>query len=151
MSEITNEELDSFWAFLQKKFQQEFAAVSYQTWIESAQPLKLENQKIYIAVPSALHKDYWERNISTKVVEAAYEYGNQEIVPVVLLQSEIKKQTMPATQTANQPASAQKTPLEAAHLNSKYTLPLLWSFLKNLEPCIIRYSFTAAWVWAKRI
>ena len=60
MSEITNEELDSFWAFLQKKFQQEFAAVSYQTWIESAQPLKLENQKIYIAVPSALHKDYWE-------------------------------------------------------------------------------------------
>ena len=121
MSEITNEELDSFWAFLQKKFQQEFAAVSYQTWIESAQPLKLENQKIYIAVPSALHKDYWERNISTKVVEAAYEYGNQEIVPVVLLQSEVKKQTMPATQTANQPASAQKTPLEAAHLNSKYT------------------------------
>lgn len=121
MSEITNEELDSFWAFLQKKFQQEFAAVSYQTWIESAQPLKLENQKIYIAVPSALHKDYWERNISTKVVEAAYEYGNQEIVPVVLLQSEIKKQTMPATQTANQPASTQKTPLEEAHLNSKYT------------------------------
>lgn len=124
VAEITNGELDSFWEFLQKKFKQEFAAVSYQTWIESAQPIKLENQKIYIAVPSGLHKDYWERNISTKVVEAAYEYGNQEIVPVVILESELKKPTTTATLNPTTETSEniqKKSPLQEAHLNSKYT------------------------------
>ncbi|UQS82938.1 chromosomal replication initiator protein DnaA [Bombilactobacillus folatiphilus] len=112
--------MDSFWEFLQKKFQQEFAAVSYQTWIESAQPLKLENQKIFICVPSSLHKEYWERNISTKVVEAAYEYSNQEIVPVILLPNDLKT-TQPKTQTDNTAPQATNHLVREAHLNSKYT------------------------------
>nr|WP_194946735.1 chromosomal replication initiator protein DnaA [Bombilactobacillus apium] len=111
--------MDSFWKFLQQKFQQEFAAVSYQTWIESAHPLKLEDQKIYITVPSSLHKEYWERNISTKVVEAAYEYGNQEIVPVILLTSDLQKQRL--QKSPHPTAAATPSPLAEAHLNSKYT------------------------------
>ncbi|WP_309109317.1 chromosomal replication initiator protein DnaA [Bombilactobacillus bombi] len=120
---MTNGELDSFWSYLQKKFKQEFAPVSYQTWIESAQPIKLEQQKIYITVPSALHKEYWERNISTKVVEAAYEYGNQEIVPVVLLKEDLNKQTDHQKQldSTNIRKTGPQSPLQKAHLNSKYT------------------------------
>ena len=119
VSEITNGELDSFWEFLQAKFKDEFAPVSYQTWIESAHPIKYENQKFFIAVPSSLHKEYWERNISTKVVEAAYEYGNQEIVPVILLEADLQKERN--TPAATEPTATQKSPLAAAHLNSKYT------------------------------
>ena len=119
VSEITNGELDSFWEFLQAKFKDEFAPVSYQTWIESAHPIKYENQKFFIAVPSSLHKEYWERNISTKVVEAAYEYGNQEIVPVILLEADLQKERN--TPAATEPTAMQKSPLAAAHLNSKYT------------------------------
>ncbi|UQS84357.1 chromosomal replication initiator protein DnaA [Bombilactobacillus thymidiniphilus] len=118
---MTNGELDSFWNFLQEKFKKEFAVVSFQTWIESAKPLKLENNNIYIAVPSSLHKEYWERNISTKVVEAAYEYSNQEIVPIVLLNSDVeKKMTQPTSDNQNKVQPAE-SPLQKAHLNSKYT------------------------------
>ena len=119
VSEITNGELDSFWEFLQAKFKDEFAPVSYQTWIESAHPIKYENQQFFIAVPSSLHKEYWERNISTKVVEAAYEYGNQEIVPVILLEADLQKERN--NTAATEPTATQKSPLAAAHLNSKYT------------------------------
>lgn len=124
MAESEKTELDKFWEFIENKFHQKYAPTSYNTWIASAKPVKLEGNKIYISVPSDLHKNYWEKNIVTEIVEAAYEFSGKEIIPVVMLESDEtnnNKETVIDGSKNKEQATILKNGKESAHLNNKYT------------------------------
>ncbi|MGP6140308.1 MULTISPECIES: chromosomal replication initiator protein DnaA [unclassified Jeotgalibaca] len=110
------EDIYSLWRYLQEKFKESLSKVSYDTWIDSAVPVRLTETNIIIEVPSSLHKDYWQNNLATRVVEGIYEFTNKEISPIFM----IKNEEMPAIEK-ERPHVNGKKPFKQAQLNSKYT------------------------------
>lgn len=82
------EDIYSLWQYLQEKFKESLSKVSYDTWIDSAVPIRLTESNIIIEVPSSLHKDYWQNNLATRVVEGIYEFSGKEISPIFMLKNE---------------------------------------------------------------
>lgn len=108
--------MNSFWSYFEEKQKKELQPVSFNTWIKPAIPISMDDTNIIIEVPLALHKDYWERNFTNKIVEAAFELYSRDITPVIRLKSEQPTVKLPENETEQ---IAPKTP--SAHLNSKYT------------------------------
>src|SRR5699024_9851380 len=75
----TMDDLQSLWLYLQGKFKDSLSKVSYDTWILSANPINLTDKTVVIEVPSPLHKEYWENNLTTRTVEFVYEYFGKEV------------------------------------------------------------------------
>ncbi|WP_230914378.1 chromosomal replication initiator protein DnaA [Agrilactobacillus fermenti] len=121
--------LDEIWEYIEQQFHQQFTRIGYQTWIESAKPISLTANTLTIEVPSQLHKEYWEKNILTKIVENVYAHFGFELNPVLT----ITGQTYPNGQNTPDKTSANKAMqskvsenendefLTSSHLNSKYT------------------------------
>ncbi|GKQ43409.1 chromosomal replication initiator protein DnaA [Companilactobacillus sp. RD055328] len=115
MQDNQNIDLNEFWSFIEEKLKSTFEAVSYDTWVKSAKPVALEDNRIIIEVNNAVAQNYWEKNIAQKVVEVAFEHYSTDITPVIKLESEV----IPATQTNdNSPNISDRKP---AALNNKYT------------------------------
>lgn len=110
------EDIYSLWRYLQEKFKESLSKVSYDTWIDSAVPVRLTETNIIIEVPSSLHKDYWQNNLATRVVEGIYEFTNKEISPIFM----IKNEELPIVEQ-DRPIRPEKKPFKQAQLNSKYT------------------------------
>lgn len=110
------EDIYSLWQYLQEKFRETLSKVSYDTWIDSAAPIRLTETNIIIEVPSSLHKDYWQNNLATRVVEGIYEFSGREISPIFM----IKNEEMPAL-SQDSPKKDGKIPFKQAQLNTKYT------------------------------
>lgn len=110
------EDIYSLWRYLQEKFKESLSKVSYDTWIDSAVPVRLTETNIIIEVPSSLHKDYWQNNLATRVVEGIYEFTNKEISPIFM----IKNEEVPTIEQ-ERPIRPEKKPFKQAQLNSKYT------------------------------
>ena len=79
------DDLQTLWNFLKEKFKESLSKVSYDTWIESASPIRITDNNIIIEVPSSLHKEYWENNLATRIVENIYEYSSREISPLFVI------------------------------------------------------------------
>lgn len=111
------EDTKSLWRYLQEKFQESLSKVSYDTWILSAKAINLTDKSIIIEVPSPLHKEYWENNLTTRTVEFLYEYYGREISPVFVTAEEQQK-----TDLSNTEYSDTKTnQTHSTPLNDKYT------------------------------
>ncbi|CRH21902.1 Chromosomal replication initiator protein DnaA (fragment) [Carnobacterium maltaromaticum] len=82
------DDLQSLWNYLKERFKESLAEVSYNTWVKSAHPIRITEQNIIIEVPSSLHKDYWEKNLTTRIVENIYEYSGREISPLFIIKNE---------------------------------------------------------------
>ena len=72
-------DLQELWNYLQEKFQTDLTTVGFNAWIKTAKPLAFRANELLIEVPSVLHKEYWENNLATKVVEGAYEFAEIEL------------------------------------------------------------------------
>ncbi|WP_018659071.1 chromosomal replication initiator protein DnaA [Allofustis seminis] len=103
------------WNFLTQKFKNTLSKVSYDTWIGSADLLEANEQHVRIKVPSTLQKDYWERNLITKVVEYLYEFTQKELTPQLVTEDELKKQLAPT------PSAQTLPPSEKPQLVENYT------------------------------
>lgn len=110
------EDIYSLWRYLQEKFKESLSKVSYDTWIDSAVPIRLTDINIIIEVPSSLHKDYWQNNLATRVVEGIYEFTGKEVSPIFLVKNE---EAPAAAQNNNQ--QSRKGGFKQAQLNPKYT------------------------------
>lgn len=110
------DDLYSLWRYLQDKFKESLSKVSYDTWIDSAVPVRLTETNIIIEVPSSLHKDYWQNNLATKIVEGIYEFSGKEISPIFM----IKNEDMPDIAQPT-PRNKPNRPFKDALLNTKYT------------------------------
>lgn len=114
------DDLQTLWNFLKEKFKESLSKVSYDTWIESANPIRTTEQNIIIEVPSSLHKEYWENNLATKIVENIYEYSSREISPLFVIKNE---QEILETNFEEKSKSIEQTNSfrKDVQLNDKYT------------------------------
>ncbi|GGC95773.1 chromosomal replication initiator protein DnaA [Enterococcus wangshanyuanii] len=74
-------DMESFWKDLENTYQSVLSAPSFDAWIKTAQPLKLENNQLWLEVPSAVHRDYWEKNLAAKIVETGFKLTGAEVMP----------------------------------------------------------------------
>ncbi|GKS55692.1 chromosomal replication initiator protein DnaA [Enterococcus mundtii] len=110
--------LDALWTELKTTYQKELSPASYNTWIETAQPKSLEQSQLVVTVPSKIHKEYWEKNLATKIVEVGYMLTGKEIIPHFVTGEEAEQEEVEEIKTMKVPPI---TPIKKAMLNPKYT------------------------------
>lgn len=110
--------LDALWTELKTTYQKELSPASYNTWIETAQPKSLEQSQLVVTVPSKIHKEYWEKNLATKIVEVGYMLTGKEIIPRFVTGEEAEQEEVEEIKTMKVPPI---TPIKKAMLNPKYT------------------------------
>ena len=74
-------DVESFWHSLEEAYQAILSAPSFDAWIKTTRPLKLDNNQLWLEVPSAVHRDYWEKNLSAKIVETGFKLTGAEVMP----------------------------------------------------------------------
>ena len=110
--------LDALWTELKTTYLKELSPASYNTWIETAQPKSLEQSQLVVTVPSKIHKEYWEKNLATKIVEVGYMLTGKEIIPRFVTGEEAEQEEVEEIKTMKVPPI---TPIKKAMLNPKYT------------------------------
>ncbi|HPR80446.1 MAG TPA: chromosomal replication initiator protein DnaA [Enterococcus sp.] len=80
--------LDAIWKELQDSYKKEMNPVSYNTWIEPATPLSFQNNELIIEVPTAIQKNYWEKNLAGKILETFFMMSGEEILPIFVTPDE---------------------------------------------------------------
>lgn len=91
---------------------------SFGAWVETAEPISLENHIMKIKVLSSLHRDYWTKHLIEKFVEYAYQFTDQDITPEFVTEDEFKTQLAERSATSKK---ENKAPTEDTQLNSRYT------------------------------
>ncbi|MGC6769075.1 chromosomal replication initiator protein DnaA [Enterococcus sp. LJL128] len=81
-------DVESFWKNLETAYQSVLSAPSFDAWIKTTNPLKLENSQLWLEVPSAVHRDYWEKNLAAKIVEIGFQMTGSEIIPHFVVSGE---------------------------------------------------------------
>lgn len=119
-------ELTNFWDYFTKKLKSEMTSVSYSTWVESANPLRIDGNNIYISVPTKLHEDYWERHYTEKVAIYSYEFNGMELNPIIENGEDAQEEAQqfdaaPQTRSAENKADQPNPYKHSSSLNSKYT------------------------------
>ncbi|CAM3233872.1 chromosomal replication initiator protein DnaA [Vagococcus fessus] len=109
------------WNELVAIYRDSLTAPSFNAWIEQATPISLINNDLTIEVPSALHKEYWEKNLSTKIVETGFKLTGSEITPIFTIKNDIIEDI--STQPKIEPiiSDITKENSKKALLNPKYT------------------------------
>lgn len=121
----TDPKLTEFWDYFTGKLKSTLTSVSYSTWVESAVPLRIEGNNIYISVPTTLHKDYWNTHFTEDIAIYSYELNSIELNPIIEVNDEETKkeeQTIaPQVESNNIEATQNKHVFHNSHLNPKYT------------------------------
>ncbi|OTN88775.1 chromosomal replication initiator protein DnaA [Enterococcus sp. 7E2_DIV0204] len=114
-------DMESFWKDLEDTYQSVLSAPSFDAWIKTTQPLKLENNQLWLEVPSAVHKDYWEKNLAAKIVETGFKLTGAEVMPHFVVTGE--KETIPVQEEKKAPVTQEKIAEHGkkALLNPKYS------------------------------
>lgn len=110
--------LDALWNELKATYQKDLSPASYNTWIETANPRTLDQNQLVVEVPSKIHKEYWEKNLATKIVEVGYMLSGNEIIPRFITGEEAEQEEIVEEKN---PKVAAPSPLKKAMLNPKYT------------------------------
>ncbi|HJG23678.1 chromosomal replication initiator protein DnaA [Enterococcus durans] len=110
--------LDALWNELKTTYQKDLSPASYNTWIETAQPRSLDQSQLVVEVPSKIHKEYWEKNLATKIVEVGYMLTGKEIIPRFVTGEEAEQEIIEDVQSPKIPVA---NPIKKAMLNPKYT------------------------------
>ncbi|APX73315.1 chromosomal replication initiator protein DnaA [Companilactobacillus allii] len=117
--------MTDFWNYFKQKLKENLTPVSFNTWVGSAEPLFIEGNDIHIAVPTELHKDYWERHYAEEVAIYSYKFNGIELNPIIETQEEHAKKEQPENiapkQTNNNDSEKSGHVFHNSHLNPKYT------------------------------
>lgn len=114
-------DMESFWRDLEDTYQSVLSAPSFDAWIKTTKPLKLENNQLWLEVPSAVHKDYWEKNLAAKIVETGFKLTGAEVMPHFVVTGD--KETMPVQEEKKAPVTQESLAEHGkkALLNPKYS------------------------------
>ncbi|KRM69573.1 chromosomal replication initiation protein [Apilactobacillus ozensis DSM 23829 = JCM 17196] len=108
---------DNLWSKISDYFKSDVSRTTYSTWVETAIPIKLENNELIIELPSPLHKDYWKDKLSEQLIEYAYKITKKDIFPKFVLKDELKK----SEEKINDTKVQLPTFMKDTHLNPEYT------------------------------
>ncbi len=78
--------LNSFWEYFTNEMKKRYNEVTYNAWFRNTHPASFdENTKqMTISVETAVSKGYWEKNLSSDLIQEAYGYADLEISPIFL-------------------------------------------------------------------
>lgn len=110
--------LETIWRELQDSYRKEMNPVSYNTWIEPAKPLSFQNNQLIIEVPTMIQKNYWEKNLASKILETFYMMSGEEILPIFVTPDEAENLMQVKK---DRPEIIEETNHSKALLNNKYT------------------------------
>lgn len=85
-------EIEYIWKELEDGYRKKLTPPSFATWIERATPIKLNDNILTIEVPSELHKDYWEKNLASNIVETGFKLTGEEITPIFIIHDDTQKE-----------------------------------------------------------
>ena len=111
--------LETIWRELQDSYRKEMNPVSYNTWIEPAKPLSFQNKQLIIEVPTMIQKNYWEKNLASKILETFYMMSGEENLPIFVTPDEAE--SLMKGQKEKQPEVIEENNHSKALLNNKYT------------------------------
>lgn len=111
------EEKDIFWEEFERYLEGVLSQSTYANWVSNVQPIRMGNQSITIAVPNTLTKNYWERHLSTYILQYSYQKYGVEYEPTFVL---VPPAELAANQTVNQPS--QSSPSNSgSQINAAYS------------------------------
>lgn len=116
-------DMDSFWKNLEETYQSILSVPSFDAWIKTTHPLKLENNQLWLEVPSAVHKDYWEKNLAAKIVETGFKLTGSEVMPHFVIAGETEERAVLKENVAMESETPERFTEHSkkAMLNPKYS------------------------------
>ncbi len=78
----------------------------------------MDQSQLVVEVPSKIHKEYWEKNLTTKIVEVGYMLTGKEIIPRFVTGEEVEQEVVEEIKSPKIPVA---NPIKKAMLNPKYT------------------------------
>ncbi|UQS87242.1 chromosomal replication initiator protein DnaA [Nicoliella spurrieriana] len=108
---------NSLWDEINSLLKNDFTAVSYRTWFSNVKPLKLDHDQLTLQLPSVLHVEYWQKNISSKVIEYAFQLTGKDITPVLMTENQVKDEQQAQAEPLLYPTESD----ESDQLDPNYT------------------------------
>ena len=120
---------EKFWQHFNDEMRARFNEVAYNAWFKNTKPISY-NQKTHelkIQVQNPVAKGYWEKNLSSQLIQSAYGYAGVELLPVFQISED--SDTPERIVTPEPQHNLQTTPTRAPQrefakdlkLNEKYT------------------------------
>ncbi len=121
-------DIDKFWQHFNNEMREQFNEVAYNAWFKNTKPLSFNknSHELKIAVQNPVAKGYWEKNLSSQLIQSAYGYAGIEVLPTFQIEGETGPERIvtPEPRHEIQKAPVQYTQDEFAQdlkLNDKYT------------------------------
>lgn len=85
-------DIDKFWQHFNEEMHKHFNEVAYNAWFKSTKPISYNknSHEFKIAVQNPVAKGYWEKNLSSQLIQSAYGYAGIEILPIFEIKDEDK-------------------------------------------------------------
>ena len=80
--------LDKFWKILLSHFEKTNSDFTIKHWIMPAKLLKIDQNYLYIQVPSQTYANFWEDNLLMDVMERGYDYFRKSFEPKFIISDE---------------------------------------------------------------
>ena len=65
----------------------------------------MDQSQLVVEVPSKIHKEYWEKNLATKIVEVGYMLTGKEIIPRFVTGEEAEQEIIEEVQKSKIPVA----------------------------------------------
>lgn len=74
---------DDFWQHFNNEMRVRFNEVAYNAWFKNTKPISYDksSHELKISVQNPVAKGYWEKNLSSQLIQSAYGYSGIEILP----------------------------------------------------------------------
>ncbi|WP_406602157.1 chromosomal replication initiator protein DnaA [Lactobacillus helveticus] len=77
-------DIKKFWQHFNDEMRARFNEVAYNAWFKNTKPISYNKNthELKILVQNPVTKGYWEKNLSSQLIQSAYGYAGMEILPV---------------------------------------------------------------------
>ena len=84
MEACTLFDIDKFWQHFNNEMRERFNEVAYNAWFKNTKPISYDKEKheLKISVQNPVSKGYWEKNLSSQLIQSAYGYAGIELLPI---------------------------------------------------------------------
>ncbi|GFZ26535.1 chromosomal replication initiator protein DnaA [Lactobacillus corticis] len=76
-------DIDKFWQHFNDQMRGRFNEVAYNAWFKNTRPIAYDkhSHELTISVQNPVAKGYWEKNLSSELIQSAYGYAQLEVYP----------------------------------------------------------------------
>lgn len=104
-------DLNEFWDHFNEEMKTRFTEIAYNAWFKNTKPVSFNpsTNEMLVSVESPVSKGYWEKNLSSVLIQEAYAYGELEIMPIFEVNAQVEATPTVTNTTAPKPAPNQNT------------------------------------------